>query len=513
MRISFLVLAAFVLPYLAGCATAPVTDGRFDPQQAAILRDGGTAEWAYDLDEDGRVDFRELDRDGDGVIDVYQFDTDGDGVIDHITSRSVLLDRADRTFILFVDGVPLEDLQTLWDEGHFREFFRPSGMISPFPSMTYVSFADILGTPKPPGYEELYYHREKQQLVGGLRGRLGGEEAKADKEKTFLTRLGYTQPSVYSGLIYVTTIGTAQVDLKNAMEYFDNLETNMGIAYVGTSDGVAHKLGREAIRDILHDIDQVLRRFIFEHRGRLRIVFASDHGNNYVPSERIDFEEALAANGFRLAGSVEDSAAVVIPAYGLVGFAAAYVEPERRRDLATAAIDIPGVDLAVFEEAGEVRVLGNGERGEAIIRHDVERNAFHYDMREGDPLDLAEVMRQLEETGAVDARGFVGDRDWFDATKSHRYPDAVQRVYLAARDHVENPADVILSFDDQHFYGSRFFDFLVELTGTHGNLLETSTLGFLMCNYLPPPDYIRAADMRNCLDLAPPDVQLGGESE
>jgi hypothetical protein len=273
---------------------------------------------------------------------------------------------------------------------------------------------------------------------------------------------------------------------------------------MGTTDGVAHKLGKEGVREILIDIDHILREFIFEHEGRLRIVFASDHGNNYVPSQRIDLAKNLKEHGFHLADSIEDSSSVVIPAFGLVGFAAAYLEESREIAFAEAAIEIPGVDLVVFEDQDVAHVWGTNGRGRARIHHDPTTDSYLYDASGGDPLELAGVLEVLKASGKMRPDGHVLDADWFEATREHRYTDAVRRVYEGATNHVENTANVLLSFEEPYFYGSRLFDLIVNLAGTHGNLAAPSTLGFVMCNYAEPPAYVRSTEMQRCLELPPP---------
>ena len=491
---------------LAGCAPRFSTR-QFDPLAA---RNAGTAEWVYDIDEDGAADFWEVDRDGDGTVDLYRFDTDEDGASDYVTSREGMRAENDRTFIFFIDGVPDTQVKAMWDEGYFREFFRPSAMVSPFPSMTYLSFSEMLGTPVPPGYEELYFDRARNELKGGLGARLGfDEEYNVKKNESFLTVFGYKQPSIYSGLVYFTTHTTARRDLEHAIEHFDANGAPLAIAYMGTTDGVAHKLGAAGIRDILVEIDRLLREFIFAHRGHLRIVFGSDHGNNYTPTRRIDLERHLGARGFRLADRITDSTTVVIPAYGLVGFAACYLDSTRAAAFAESALAIPGVDLAVYAAEGAAHVLGSGGRGRARIFHDATANRYRYAIDEGDPLALGPIVAALEREGRVDGEGYAADVDWFAATGTHRYPDAVRRVFAGATNHVENTATVLLSLDDPCFYGSKFFDFVVDLAGTHGNLAAPSTTGFLMCNYEEPPPIVRAPDVGRCLGLPSPQAARG----
>ncbi len=487
---------------LAGCAPRFATQ-QFDPLAG---RGAAPGEWAYDIDEDGAADFWETDRDGDGTVDLYRFDTDEDGAPDYVTSREGMRAENDRTFIFFVDGIPDTQLKAMWDEGYFREFFRPSAMLSPFPSMTYLSFSQMLDTPAPPGYEELYFDRARNELKGGIGAHLGfDEEYNVKKNESFLKVFGYKQPSLYSGLVYFTTHTTARQDLENAIQHFDANGLPFAIAYMGTTDGVAHKLGAAGIRDILVEIDRLLREFIFAHRGHLRIVFGSDHGNNYTPARRIDLEQHLAARGFRLADRITDSTSVVIPAYGLVGFAACYLDSTRAPAFAESALTIPGVDLAVYAEDGAAHVLAAGGRGRARILHDATANRYRYATAEGDPLDLGRtVAPALRAEGRIDRDGYAADADWFAATGAHRYPDAVRRVFEGATNHVENTATVLLSFEEPCFYGSKVFDFVVDLAGTHGNLAAPSTTGFLMCNYEQPPAFVRAPDVGRCLGLPAP---------
>jgi hypothetical protein len=373
--------------------------------------------------------------------------------------------------------------------------------------MTYLSFSEMLGTPIPPGYEELYFDRARNELRGGLGARLGfDEEYNVKKNESFLQVFGYKQPSLYSGLVYFTTHTTARQDLENAIQHFDANGLPFAIAYMGTTDGVAHKLGAGSIREILIEIDRLLREFIFAHRGHLRIVFGSDHGNNYTPSTRIDLERHLAARGFRLAGRITDSTTVVIPAYGLVGFAACYLDSTRAQAFAESALTISGVDLAVYAADGAAHVLAAGGRGRARILHDAAGagGRYRYAADEGDPLDLGAIVAEMARAGRVDGDGYAADADWFAATAGHRYPDAVRRVFAGATNHVENTATVLLSFDEAHFYGSKFFDLVVDLAGTHGNLAAPSTNGFLMCNYEAPPATVRAPDVGRCLGLGLP---------
>jgi hypothetical protein len=491
-----------VMLSIAGCA-AKLVSPNLDPLRAATA-----GEWSFDLDGNGRSDCHEVDVDGDGVVDRFRFDLNGDGAFDLVTDRAV--DGSTDSLpalALFVDGVSIGDVAEMWAHGYFREFHRPGAMISPFPSMTYVSFSQMLGTPPPRGYEELYYDIERDALAGGVSEHLSaeedGESAQAQGE-TFLSQVGYKQPATYSGLVYVLPSYTMRKDLENVIEYLDSAAPGPAVAYVGTADGIAHKLGPSGTRELLIELDRILRELILRSHGRLRVLMASDHGNSYIRCRRIALEQRLRPFGFQVAETLGDSAAVVIPAFGLVGFAAAYLAQERVPEFARAAVRISGVEHAIYGQNGVAHVLAAKGRGEARISFAADPNRYRYEpIGASDPLDLRYVMATLDQDGKCDAGGFIRDEDWFAATKDHTYPDAVRRVYEAAAGNVANKAPVLLSFDDSTYFGSNVFDAIVDLAGTHGNLRRASTLGFILSNDTPPPDALRSWDVRAAFPRVP----------
>jgi hypothetical protein len=487
-----------------GCAPKLATPS-LDPIGATATSEG-TGAWHYDLDDDGTPDCIEVDLDGDGVVDRFRFDTNEDGTPDIVTDRADV-EAADsvRTLALFVDGVAIEDVEAMWAEGYFREFYPPGAMISPFPSMTFVSLAQMLGTPSPPGYEELYFDIERNAIAGGVSEHLSNEQDdESAKAETFLTAMGYKQPPTYSGLVYVLPSYTMHKDLENVIEYFDSMGSGNAVAYVGTADGIAHKLGPSGTRELLIELDRILREMILCSHGRLRVLLASDHGNSYIRCRRIDLEQRIKAFGFQVSKSLIDSTSVVIPAFGLVGCAAAYLAPERVPEFARAAVRIQGVEHAIYGENGVAHVLAGKGRGDATIAFAEKPNRYRYKpVGTGDPLELRYLMATLEQEGKSDAEGFIRDEDWFQTTKDHIYPDAVHRVYEAAVGNVGNPASVLLSFDDSTYYGSKVFDSIVDLAGTHGNLRRRSTLGFILSNATPPPDALRSWDVRAAFPRVP----------
>jgi hypothetical protein len=109
-------------------------------------------------------------------------------------------------------------------------------------------------------------------------------------------------------------------------------------------------------------------------------------------------------------------------------------------------------------------------------------------MVHGDPLDLKPVIAQMAEQGVLNPQGYASSESWFKYTAEHEYPDAINALYTGVTNHVTNRANLIVSFNDGFHYGSQFFDKLVTMRSTHGNLHRTSMTGFYMQNApLPRP--------------------------
>jgi hypothetical protein len=82
------------------------------------------------------------------------------------------------------------------------------------------------------------------------------------------------------------------------------------------------------------------------------------------------------------------------------------------------------------------------------------------------------------------------------------YPDLRRRVEEAARNHTAHPASVFASLHDGWHYGSKLFEFLANMKGTHGSARATSTLGFVVSNVDRLPDALRAEEVYPWLGLS-----------
>jgi hypothetical protein len=364
--------------------------------------------------------------------------------------------------------------------------------------MTFLSFTDMFRTSKAISYEESYFDRRANKLAGGM-----SEHLHKDKFAEFYRRFDYQTPGSQGGTIYLAPKEVSADDFNRMKESFKliNVQEEV-IAYVGGTDGLAHKLGEAGLAAFLKNVDLALRETILNSSSPLRIAVFSDHGNDYIPGRRVPldeyFKKYLGVKELDKRLGLTGRPSVVLPAYGLVNFAVVYTEDGREEKLAEFLTPIQGVDFVLFSRNGAVVW---GRKGKARIAKKPSAEAYKYEQEAGDPLDLAPVVQALKKAGKLDAEGYATDKDWYEATKEHKYIDAIHRLYEASVDLVENRANLIISMEDGYYYGAKFFDAFCKLQGTHGSLKRESSLGFVMTNYKTLPPYVRSSDMADVLSL------------
>ncbi|MEJ2744579.1 MAG: alkaline phosphatase family protein [bacterium] len=492
------------------CSIATSLGAKEFPKPSVFYSEGissaAIAGWDYDINDNGKVDYRKKDLDNDGVVDFYYIDRDFDGSFETITDKSTLPKEALRHLIVCVDSTPYSFMTELWRDGHFRDFHQPSRLISTFPSDTNPAMTEIFGTGKTPGIEDRYYDREEHKIVGGKWDHIVRKNRLTDA--SFHGVFDYEQHPRYGALMYVAPYLVSDHDLKRFRRafwrcYFSKPPDEPIILYVGSTDAIGHKCGREGLKRQLLKLERILDEIVCATGGTLRISLFSDHGNNLVNSDTmIDLESHLAKHGFRLATALTKEGDVVVPRFGLVGDVCLYTDEENKGPLAEALTSLDGVDFAIYEEGGETVVVS--ARGRAKIGRRDDR--YRYRMIEGDPLGLADAIKELDDYENIDADGFADDDLWFEAMEGHVYPDILRRAMDAMTNHVVNRPDVMLSLKEGFCCGSGAFGKLIDLKGTHGSASAAQSLGMAMSNVEPLPDYIRGSDLMQLLDMSKPEI-------
>ena len=341
--------------------------------------------------------------------------------------------------------------------------------------MTNVALSAMLGATPPAGYESLYFDRTARELRGGIRKYLGRRTP--DKiPSSYMDDLDYQEPLPFEFLIYVAPESIWRADMGKFRERFRAAPQDRDyFAFLKATDGLLHSQGPARLAVALESLDKILAE-IREYCGNeTEIVMFSDHGMNLEKNRRVHLGSALQRRGFR----------VVIPAFGLCSYVAIYCDEQVIPEVAHAAVEVDGVDFAVYQDASAAVV--ESDRGRARIN--LSNEGFEYFTVTGDPLALGQFDRKTKT-----------DKNWFEATASHKYPDAVPNIYKSLfTPRVQHTADVLVSLKDGYYFGWSPFGRFVNLEATHGNALQSSSNAFLMSTHRQFPPYVRADDAKALL--------------
>ncbi len=407
-----------------------------------------------------------------------------------------------RRLVIILDGVPYETIAELKTEGRFRHFNAPARMISTFPSLTNPAMVEILQHEDSPGYEDHYYDRGRNRLLGTIQDRLRGEKFIAG---TFRETFDYHAAAFNGALGYVAApIGTAamaQLDLVELRMAFRNSDSPLFVGYIGETDSLAHLGGKEHLKSFLRTVDRAVEELIVEagtRGGTLEVEMFSDHGNRYGEHKHVRLNEALKQAGFVTEKSLKTERSVVLPKHGLVGSSMLFTLPESRARVAEVAAATGGVDFAVYpSEENTLELISR--RGRARLERNGER--FKYEATSGDPLALNSIIEGMKSRGQMDGNGFADADFWWQATRDHNYVDPLRRVFGGFGKHVKNRADVIVSYEDGYLLGSPMLTFLAEMRATHGNLLRGETEGFAMSTRQELGDAVRGNELNRIFGL------------
>jgi hypothetical protein len=409
-----------------------------------------------------------------------------------------------RRLLLCLDGVPLEIIRKAKERGLFEHFNVPSRLLSPFPTMTNIALSTMLGATPPNGYESLYFDKQAHEMRGGISKYIGRRTP--DKvPSSYMDQLDYQEPLPFEFLVYVAPEAVWRADMRRFHERFRAAPQDRDFfAFLKGTDGLLHIRGPERLAVALESLDRILRE-IHEWCGdETEIVLFSDHGMNLQENRRANVQTHLRQNGYavksRLRGPT-DKRSVAIPAFGLCGYAALYCADESRSNIADALASLEGLDFSLHLD-GERALMVKGPLGTARIERQENGHGplYRYQQLTGDPLKLAPFLNALRDGGKLDQQGYASDKDWYEQTAEHDYPDTLANLYNSLHTpRVGHNADVLISFKDGYYYGFSPFGRIVNLAATHGNALKSSTSAFLMSTHRTFTPAVRAGEAQPLL--------------
>jgi hypothetical protein len=398
-------------------------------------------------------------------------------------SQALSPDGMPRRLVLALDGIPYDVFVAMQAQGHFRDFRPAARMVSTFPALSDVAFAQIEGSVPPSGYQTRHFDPEQGKVVGNNVGALSERAHPKIASDASSHSVGHR---VYG---YIAPMRVARSELHEIGEEMLASRKDVFVAYLGTSDAVLHLHGREGARAFLLEVDaylQSLQARVHERVGRpLKIDIVSDHGSTMMPSRVVPVQDAFEACGFRRNMKMEDERDVAFALPGIVGSMAISVRPSQLEAAAQCLAPLEGVDLVAVNRGDVVGVVSAD--GEAEVRQlGTAPERYGYRALRGDPLGLLAL-----QAGEGTSREF-DQATLFALTRDGERPDPLRRLWRSFHGEVGSPASLLLSLDDGYEVGNPALRFATKLrgghAGTHGSLTRLSSLGVLASNWRDTAD-------------------------
>lgn len=475
-------LLTVVLAAGVGCASRPDF-----PAPVSVRPLNGEKKLVFDVDGDGHADYWQF-RGPDGRVRALAYADDPTGPGPRIELDEIPASACPH-FIIVLDGVPFDVVADMYRDGHFRLFHPPVKVISGYPAMTDLALAELFHVGPCLGYEALYFDRQANRLSDGSAVYLSG------RNSPWLPLMNYRCSLWWDVKVYLDPQAVFDHELRGIADTFAGIEGGRACAYsVGTA-GLGTRGGRPAIEQYLVAIDRLCERIVYERRGQVKITLTADHGHNLVVGQRVSFNDALKAAGYRPTSTLRNSRDVVTISYGLVTYAEFHTRDPA--GVAACLVQHPDVEFVCYPEGDTIVVADRA--GHARIRRTA--TGFAYDAQTGDPLKLTAIVAELRGAGRVAEDGSIDDAALFAATVEHEYPDALRRLWEAFNRQALNPPDVIANLRDGACHGSGFFHAMVgTVASTHGSLnrMNSVTLALTMLGDLPPA--LRTKDLLPALE-------------
>lgn len=388
-----------------------------------------------------------------------------------------------RYLIIAVDGVGFDVVDEMYRDGELRNFLPPAPLINAFPSTTNPGLVEILrpmGAPPARGYEDVYFDEFSNKMRGSVLDRLSRRQF---IETTFRSMFDYHPHQFRMTIEYaIPLLGpwvNARLTMARLKKKFQQSNKPVFLAYVASSDLAIHLNGKWLLKNLMRRLDRMAGELRADSDRPVEVILFSDHGNQLRKWKRAKLQRALKRAGFRLDRRIKDERSVILPQYGLIASASLNTHPGREAAVADALRAAEGVDLSVYRRAGHAMVAGRNGIARIDRRETLTGARYRYRTEEGDPLGLGDILETLARNGSLDADGFASEEDWLRATAEHAYPDPLRRIWQSF-DLVEQPASVIVSFEDGYYTGSWLLDVLAILQATHGNLRQAQSRGIVL---------------------------------
>lgn len=391
--------------------------------------------------------------------------------------------------VLALDGVDYRDIVDARARGMFAGFREPSRLISTFPSISDVSWHDIMGVQPPPGYQRVFYSARQNAVVGELLDAIRPIEYERRMDFAFGTKFHHLGAYLISNQVARNEV---DVDVKEFLKRG------------GRPTIYAYNVGPDALQHTRGDLDKYLahldrrlaelQRTYRTRTGRdLEILMLSDHGHNRAVSAGfLPVVEALAQEGFHAARSLRDPADVAFSVDGVTTGFGVFAHPDSVARVASLLAALDGVAMVTSREsAGRYLVRADSALAEVTTRGRGDSAVYRYHALRGDPLRYAAVLERMAHDREVSSDGYASAAVWVRYTAAELFPAAPPRIVRGHTAITLNPAPILVSLDDKMRVGLgavAVANRMRPLGGTHGALSATNSLGVVMANFTETHD-------------------------
>jgi hypothetical protein len=403
-----------------------------------------------------------------GRLRQLAYDDDDDGEFDRALSLGE--ERAENIphLIIMLDSVPYSAVADRYAAGQFTWFDPPQKVIPPFPTMSGVIFTSIMHAPPLPGMINRYYNRATGKTDNMIVRRAMGHD------NPWHSRLDYHCKYWENGLSFLWPRHWFRRELARAKRAFDESDKPVTVVYFASTAGMLSRFGEQGLDEVLQGLEQLCAQILHDRGGAVHISALADHGHNLMPGQRIELEKRLRDAGFHPTSRMRKDLDVVIENDGMVNYIGMHTQQPAQ--VADALLTRDEVQLVVYKEND--RVIVRNERGSAAIEHRERR--FRYVSLDADVLEYESVKQCLQIEDKMDADSFAADRDWFEATVDHEWPDAPPRLWKAFDGLTVNTPDLMITLDDGYCTGMGFLEMFISMASTHGGLNQLNSATFIM---------------------------------
>lgn len=412
-----------------------------------------------------------------------------------------------QTIVLAVDGFSYYAFQQAQQQGLFKEFTSAGAHVSPFPSMTDLSWSTVANTAELFGaagriksVEATYFDESSQSIQGDPRD--------------YYRRLAF--PKYYMGafdaffnpyveaLMYFPTEEVPKLEVKTVVDDLLSAKPKKFLTgYVGAVDSTAHtQLNR--LYPVLKTLDSEVKRLIksYKEKGQdVEVVLVSDHGNigrfQEGKAEQelngVEVADVVKRAGMNFVQQLKEDKDVAIPLLALGSWAPVYLKDRKNmKSLIQEFRKEAWFDMAVFvnrNNTSETLMTVVTGQGEAQVQFDKNKNLYTYLPTQGNPLQIPKQFHS-----SVAAAKQLTSTEAFTAANGTLYPDSLFRIIESASERNFDFPDFVLTIKDGNFIKNSLGAF-AKMYRTHGSLTAASSFGLIASNKRKVPGQIRSKDI------------------